>query len=213
MFNLTCENAFFPQTDSENVTSISDNPGSIAVQSSASVVVLVLYLALLSLRRTPRVLRPALFAFAAASVAKGFLTYRLFELLACDLIFSPEQSISWAITTLISQSIVDVALLLLLFPIRKQLTVFLYILLAGGMAAVNWILRGGIVLSRAALPVIAIQQFYCTQAGLLLFLPQLRTRFFRRKQIAPTVHDPTRKKTESETDSVWKWTFKYPGIH
>ena len=159
------------------------SPAAVVLQASPALVTLVVWVLVEGIRcnrrgvRSARSIRAfrmfrgvALALGVAGAAALGTLTWRCFDLLACDEAISLLDG--WKCVAVVVAPVTYLALLLaaLWWPSIVRLLVVVLLALAGGTVVADWSLRGGYIVTRAAEPLVAVQQLWCLHAVILLSL-------------------------------------------
>lgn len=172
MSNATsCESILFPSQ--QLVTPI--QAGAIAVQSLPTVSVALVWVTLEAMRRrvgkTIAQRRLSTSLLVPAAIAQGFLTWRIFDVLGCEGLAQE----AWRYVAIVGAPLVTAGLLLVAMMRRPRIAIVLSLLLGGATVAADWVLRGGVLLSNAAVPLVASQQLWALHAVVLLWwLPARR---------------------------------------
>lgn len=150
--------------------------------------------------------------FAASGVvlaAQGVLAWRVFELLDCD----DELSGGWAVASAGGVG-VGAVVAFAVAPRAPVAAILLFWLAAAGTVALDWCFRGGLILTRASHPLVAVQHTYATLS--VLAVTHLRARRAsaqvrgsarrpdRRVSVADTLH---RKEHETACAPPARWSW------
>ena len=91
-------------------------------------------------------------------ISQFFLIWRTFDLMECEDEIVYEDAKNWRVPVGVGGPLVSAALLFVLSPILPRVTALVFALLAGGVLFLDWVLRGGYVLSIASYHLVALQQ-------------------------------------------------------
>lgn len=151
----------FPQAPPDPVPLLVDTPEALVLQSSPTLFVLLVWFTVEArgLRRpaTRQFRRTSTLLALASTAAIAVLAWRTFELLGCEGRSEVEQ---WSILTVTTGSIANLFLVVLAMPRFPRGVLLIFCALGATSVALDWMLRGGVLVSQASHLLVAVQQCY-----------------------------------------------------
>lgn len=221
---MACTNTVFFSEVPDPLPTLNNNPAGTLLQSSPTLFVALVWIWIESrtARRgsSLRLQRQSRLVGCVATVAQCFSTWRVFDLLHCKDGEWANYVKPWQYVAVVGVALANGLLLLVLGPRFARTSIVMALSVACGSVVADWSLRGGVVTSSAAHPLVAFQQAACVLVVCLLYnLPVRRHRVYNASWAvrAPTDRphtatiDALASKTavtrdcEPASDRSWSW--------